>query len=154
MSPEGPNHLPLDNRACEAAGKLPVSLPGLHTAIALSARARIMTSRPTSNLVCLLILAIMTAMPVCADEKPRKRERPEEVELLQDDALALLKRREARPLSDVLATAEKVVPGQVIGVKVKRLASRLVYEIKIIAQQGQVREVYVDPVTLEIVKVE
>jgi uncharacterized membrane protein YkoI len=39
-------------------------------------------------------------------------------------------------------------------VKVKRLNGQRVYELKIIAAQGRVREIYVDAASLAIVKVE
>ena len=41
-----------------------------------------------------------------------------------------------------------------VRVKVKRVRERLAYEFKIITSQGIIREVYVDPANLEILKVE
>ena len=100
------------------------------------------------------LLAGLLATPLFADEKPKPNGRPQEVELHQDEALARLQSSEFKPLSEVLAAGQKVVPGDVVRVKVKRLRGRLVYELKIISAQGRVREVYVDPANLDIIKVE
>lgn len=54
----------------------------------------------------------------------------------------------------MIAAATGAVPGEVIRVKVKRLKDRITYELKIITPQGSVREIYVDPATLEVLKIE
>lgn len=91
-----------------------------------------------------------------ADDKHRRYggEREREIEVQHDDVLDALKRREIRPLSEVLAVAEKAMPGQVVGVKVKRLSGVLVYELKIIGDRGRLREIYVDAATAQIIKIE
>lgn len=89
-----------------------------------------------------------------ADDKTKHRERPRDVELDQNDALQRLQRSEFRPLSEAIAAAQKVVSGDVVRVKVKRVRDRLAYEFKIITAQGLIREVYVDPANLDILKIE
>jgi uncharacterized membrane protein YkoI len=103
----------------------------------------------------LLPLASFSGIAVSDDKKKRhRREITKEVEVHQDEVRDALKRNQIRPMSEVLAVAERVMPGQMIGVKVLRLDGTLVYEFKIINEMGRLREVYVDAVTLEIVKVE
>jgi uncharacterized membrane protein YkoI len=116
-----------------------------------------MTRRQTfATLLAMFLLGPSLAPPVMADDKEHKRRRPKASEdnIDQDEILEALKRQEIRPLSEVLAAAEAVMPGQVVGVKVKRLNGQRVYELKIIAPQGRVREIYVDAASLAIVKVE
>jgi uncharacterized membrane protein YkoI len=72
----------------------------------------------------------------------------------QDQVLEAVKRGEIRPFAEIQAAAEMVMPGQVVGVEIERRKGRLVYEFKIIAAGGRVREVYVDAATLDIVKIE
>jgi uncharacterized membrane protein YkoI len=98
-----------------------------------------------------IFAAVSTAF---GDSKPRHRDPQREVEVQQDEALELLTRKEFKPLSEVLAVAEKTIPGQVVRVKVKRLNGALAYELKIISNHGSVREIYIDPMTLAILKVE
>ena len=72
----------------------------------------------------------------------------------QDQVLDAVKRGEIRPLAEIQAVAEKAMPGQLVGVEIKRRKGRLVYEFKIIATGGRFREIYIDGATLDIVKVE
>jgi uncharacterized membrane protein YkoI len=116
-----------------------------------------MTSRRSlATFLAVLLLGTSFAPPVMADDKDHRRRRPKASEdnIDQDEILEALKRQEIRPLPEVLAAAEAVMPGQVVGVKVKRLNGQRVYELKIIAAQGRVREIYVDAASLAIVKVE
>lgn len=102
-----------------------------------------------------LPLALCAAAPTAwADSKPRRYEAQREIEVQQDEALDLLKRKEFKPLSEVLAVAEKTIPGQVVRVKVKRVNGTMAYELKIISTEGNVREIYIDPTNLTILKVE
>ena len=55
----------------------------------------------------------------------------------QDQVLDAVKRGEIRPLAEIQAVAEKAMPGQFIGVEIKRRKGRLVYEFKIIATGGR-----------------
>lgn len=91
-----------------------------------------------------------------ADDKGSKRryERKNEVEIQQDDVRTALQRGEIRPLSEIMAVAEKTMPGQIVSVKVKRLSGALVYEFRIIVDGGRLREIYIDAANLDVVKVE
>ncbi len=110
-------------------------------------------ARSLSVAVMLLMLA-PSSMGLRADDRPKHRERPRDVELNQTDALQRLQSSEFKSLSECIAAAQKVVAGDVARVKLKRVRDRLAYEFKIITSQGVVREVYVDPTTLEILKIE
>lgn len=88
------------------------------------------------------------------EERHGRRDYKREDDVGQDEITGAVKRQEIRPLAEVAAAAEKAIPGQVVGVKVKRLSGKLVYEFKILTAQGRLREVYVDAATLEIVKIE
>jgi uncharacterized membrane protein YkoI len=116
-----------------------------------------MTIRQTlATLFAVLLTVIGASSPAIADDKSnqRRHEMTKEVEVHQDEVRDALKRKQIRPLPEVLAVAERVMPGQMIGVKVLRLDGTLVYEFKIINERGRLREVYVDAATLELVKVE
>ncbi|MEQ1697004.1 MAG: PepSY domain-containing protein [Hyphomicrobiaceae bacterium] len=74
--------------------------------------------------------------------------------LNQDEVREAVTSGRIRPLEEVLAAAAKVVPGQVIKVEIERKRGVLIYEIKVIAGQGRVREVEIDAATLEVLEVE
>lgn len=105
-------------------------------------------------LIALALLVPMVGQQPRADGKSKHRDQLQDVPLDQNEALDRLKRNEFKPLSDVIAAATGAVPGEVIRVKVKRLKDRITYELKIITPQGSVREIYVDPATLEVLKIE
>jgi uncharacterized membrane protein YkoI len=69
-----------------------------------------------------------------------------------------LKRGEIRPIGDILQQVAIEVPGEVIEVELKRGKgqdrSAWVYEIKLIAPDGQLREVLVDAATATLLEVE
>jgi uncharacterized membrane protein YkoI len=116
-----------------------------------------MTRRQTLAALCAVLLTVAGACsPANSDDKSKRhrREITKEVEVHQDEVRDALKLKQIRPLPEVLAVAERVMPGQMIGVKVLRLDGTLVYEFKIINERGRLREVYVDAATLEVVKVE
>lgn len=102
----------------------------------------------------LSILAMLAATPLIADDKTKQRDSTIELELDQDEALARLQRSELKPLSQVLAAGQKVITGEVVRARLKRVRERLAYELKIITAKGRVREVYIDAVTLDTIKVE
>lgn len=108
----------------------------------------------TTALGALAILAGLAATAAPADDKPRRREAPQAAEIDQDEALVRLQRSEFKPLTEVLAAGQKVIPGEVVRVRLKHVRGHLAYELKIITSQGQVREVYIDPLSLETLKVE
>lgn len=97
-----------------------------------------------------------TGLGVLADDKRDKRRKSQsyEAEVQQDEVLEAITRNEIRPLPEILAVAQKALPGPVVRIKVKRADGRLVYEVRVIAEQGRVREVYIDAATLAIVKIE
>lgn len=107
-----------------------------------------------SALLAAVLLVTSALAPVRGDDKPYSRHGERSHGVHQDEVLDALKRNEIRPLAEVIAAAEKAIPGPVIAVKVKRKDGRLVYEIKIIAAEGRVREIYIDAATLETVKIE
>lgn len=100
----------------------------------------------------LVVTGILLTTPSVADDKHERRRG--ETDVHQDQVLEALQRGEIRPLAEILAAAEKVMPGQVLSVKVKRKEGRFVYELKILAGRGRLREVYVDAASLDIIKVE
>jgi uncharacterized membrane protein YkoI len=103
----------------------------------------------------LLALTSFSGTAVSDDKKKRHhRDGKGEVEVHQDEVRDALKSKLIRPLPDVMAVAEREMPGQMIAVRVLRLDGTLVYEFKIINEHGRLREVYVDAATLELVKVE
>jgi uncharacterized membrane protein YkoI len=93
---------------------------------------------------------LLWAAAVMADEKSDRGRRATQ----QDQILEAVRRGEIRPLLEIQAAAEKAVSGQIVGVEIERRKGRFVYEFKIIAAGGRVREVYVDAATLDIVKIE
>ena len=106
------------------------------------------------SLIGIIIVALFAAAPAFADDKTKHRDKNYETDVDHDEALALLKRSENKPLIDIRAAAVNAVPGDIVRVRVKRRFDRIVYEFKIITQAGRLREVYVDPTTLEVLKVE
>ena len=104
-----------------------------------------------SMAVAAAFMAVAAASPVMADDDHKERR---DREINQDAVRDAVQRGEIRPLSDVLKAGETAMPGQVLGVKLKKKNGRLVYELKILTGQGRVREVYVDGSSLAIIKVE
>lgn len=102
----------------------------------------------------LTLVAGLAATPLVADDKSKQRVVPREAEVDQDEALSRLQRSEVKPLSEVLAAGQQVIPGEVVRVRLKRVGNRLAYELKMITSKGHVREVYIDAVTLGTLKVE
>ncbi len=118
----------------------------------------------TRRVALLLALGAALARPAAADDHrdgdhdddhrrvERRVERDGEVN--QDSARDALAKGAIKPLPDVLKAGEAAMPGQVVGVKLKRKKGRLVYELKILAAQGRLREVYIDAANLEIIRIE
>lgn len=102
----------------------------------------------------LAILAGSSGAMAVADDKVKRPEGPQAVELDQNEALARLQLSEFKPLAEVLVAGQKVIPGEVVRVRLKRVRSKIAYELKIITSQGQLREVYIDPMNLDTLKVE
>jgi uncharacterized membrane protein YkoI len=58
----------------------------------------------------------------------------------------------ARSLSEVLDGVRSKLSGEVVGVEIEREKGRYIYEFKVIAPSGRMREIHVDALTLEILK--
>ncbi|MBK1641471.1 hypothetical protein CKO12_06195 [Chromatium okenii] len=75
-----------------------------------------------------------------------------------DHARQALERGEVRPLAEILARVADAVPGEVIHVEFERQHQRdhpvWMYEIKVLAADGRLREVEVDAATGRILSVE
>ena len=101
------------------------------------------------------LAAIAGIAPAPADaRRGGRQEAPYAAEVDQDEALARRQREEIKPLSEVLAVGQSVVPGEVVRVRMKHVRGRAAYELKIITPQGQLREIYIDAMTLDTLKVE
>lgn len=109
-----------------------------------------MRQRSIIRLTC----ATAVALGACAHAASADDKRQHHGRVSHDEVMAALQRNEIRPLPEILAAAAKAVPGPVVKLEVKRKEGRLLYEVKIIGEQGRVREVYVDASSLEIVKIE
>lgn len=59
----------------------------------------------------------------------------------------------ARPLAEILAGVRGRLGGEVIGVELESRKGRYIYEFKVISPHGRLREVYVDALTAEILKI-
>ena len=100
-----------------------------------------------------LILGATLLAPLPAIAKKRKRRRDGD----DDDAeraLDAVKSGKAAPLSAILAEVEREIPGRVLEVEIDDEHGQLVYEIKILTPDGLYREVYVDPRSKKILKIE
>ena len=60
----------------------------------------------------------------------------------------------ARPLAEILEAVRGRLDGEVIGVEFDREDGRYVYEFKVVGSDGRLREVDVDALSAEILKVE
>jgi uncharacterized membrane protein YkoI len=60
----------------------------------------------------------------------------------------------ARPLAEILDRVGGQLGGEVVGVEFEREKGRYIYEFKVVAPDGRLREVYVDAMTAEILKSE
>lgn len=60
----------------------------------------------------------------------------------------------ARPLAEILEAVRGRLDGEVIGVEFDRDDGRYVYEFKVVGADGRLREVYVDALSAEILKIE
>jgi len=96
--------------------------------------------------VIVVVLAVLgVASGVTAgDHKPRE----------QDAIRDALRRGEVLPLMQVLDIAAKHVPGDVIEVELEHEKKLLIYEIKILSQQGHVRKLKIDARTGTLIKIE
>jgi uncharacterized membrane protein YkoI len=71
-----------------------------------------------------------------------------------EQARRALEEGRARPLAEILERVREQLGGEVIGVEFEREKGRYVYEFKVMTPDGRLREVYVDAMSAEILKVE
>lgn len=65
-----------------------------------------------------------------------------------------LRRGEILPLAKILAIVAVQVPGEVIKVELDRDDDKMIYEIKVLADSGRVREIELDARSGEVIKIE
>jgi uncharacterized membrane protein YkoI len=98
-----------------------------------------------------LVVAILTLGVAAsfADDDDRERHAREHEEMR-----AALQRGEVLPLAKILAIAQEKVPGDVIEVELESKRGALVYEIKVLAETGRVREIKIDARKGTVLKIE
>ncbi|MGA0530969.1 PepSY domain-containing protein [Hansschlegelia sp. KR7-227] len=72
----------------------------------------------------------------------------------QDEARRAVEGGEIRSLDQVLKVARARVPGDVVKVELERDGGRWTYEIKILTESGERREVEIDASTLAVLEVD
>jgi uncharacterized membrane protein YkoI len=98
-------------------------------------------------LVCAALVLAVAASVADDDERGRHAREHEEMR-------AALQRGEVLPLAKILAIAQEQVPGDVIEVELESKRGALVYEIKVLAQSGRVREIKIDARNGTVLKIE
>lgn len=102
---------------------------------------------------CLLLLPPALALltdPLLADRRGgREREHRD-----RDEIREAVERHEVKPLDEVLATARGEIEGQIVGIEVERRHGAWVYELRVIAPDGRLLDVYVDAATAKIITIE
>jgi len=71
-----------------------------------------------------------------------------------DEARRAVEQGRARPLAEILNRIQPRLGGKVIGVELEREHERYIYELKVVTSGGELREVYVDAMTGEMLKSE
>lgn len=107
-----------------------------------------MTTVPTRRMFLSAVACIAAALaagPAHAD-KDEGRD--------QDRARRAVLEGHVRPLAEILERVRHRLGGEVVGVEFEREKGRYVYEFKVVAPTGRLREVYVDAVTAEVLKSE
>lgn len=98
----------------------------------------------------LFITLALVAMPLpAAFAADKEKDRADQIAASQ--ALA---RGEILPIARILGIASAKVPGDVLKVKLKRKPTGFQYDVKILAQNGRVREVELDAKTGRILSIE
>jgi len=98
---------------------------------------------PALVLSAVLGLGAIASPAVAGDKKPD-----------HEAARAALARGEILPLPRILTIATGRVPGDVLEVELEDEHGRLIYDLKILAKNGRVREVEIDAKTGAVLKVE
>jgi uncharacterized membrane protein YkoI len=69
-----------------------------------------------------------------------------------DRARRALEEGQARPLNEILVVVEDELGGRIVRVELERRHGRYIYEFRVITPAGELREVYVDAMSAEILK--
>jgi uncharacterized membrane protein YkoI len=69
-----------------------------------------------------------------------------------DRARRALEEGQARPLNEILVIVEDELGGRIVRVELERRRGRYIYEFRVITPSGELREVYVDAMSAEILK--
>ncbi len=105
---------------------------------------KIMRSLPLRSLLLAIAAALAFTAPALASERRGDH----------DEALTAVEQREALPLTRIIGIAQGAVPGEIIEIELERDHDRLIYEVKILARTGRVREVEIDARTGAVLRVE
>lgn len=107
-----------------------------------------MLKRRTAILLGLTLASAAGGLARADDENyGRRRDRDHE------RARRALEEGRARPLAEILEDVRDQLGGEIVGVEFDREDGRYVYEFKVVAADGRLREIYVDALTAEILKV-
>ena len=101
-----------------------------------------------AGVLCVLIVLGGVAASVADDDERGRHAREHE------EIRAAMQRGEVLPLARILAIAQEKVPGDVIEVELESKRGALVYEIKVLAQSGRVREIKIDARKGTVLKIE
>jgi uncharacterized membrane protein YkoI len=71
-----------------------------------------------------------------------------------DEARRAVEQGRARPLAEILDRIGPRLGGKVIGVELEHEHERYIYELKVVTSGGELREIYVDAMTGEMLKSE
>jgi uncharacterized membrane protein YkoI len=71
-----------------------------------------------------------------------------------DEARRAVELGKARPLAEILDRIQPRLGGKVIGVELEKERERYIYELKVVTSGGELREIYVDAMTGEMLKSE
>jgi uncharacterized membrane protein YkoI len=104
-----------------------------------------MTQPIHRGIAAIAALALLAVGPAQGGER-KKRD--------HDAARAALARHEILPLPRILALAAQRAPGDVLKVELEDEKGQLIYEVKILGPNGQVREIKLDARTGGVVKIE
>lgn len=95
----------------------------------------------------LLVLALSSGLLFSLDASASR-------DLDQDEVMQLVREGKIRPLTELMALNPERFSGHLLDVEVEYESGRLVYEIEMLDDAGNVREFYLDPVTGAILKEE
>jgi uncharacterized membrane protein YkoI len=86
----------------------------------------------------------------CADDDNKGGDEGDEDD--HDRARRALEEGQARPLDEILVIVEDELGGRIVRVELERRHGRYIYEFRVITPSGELREVYVDAMSAEILK--